>query len=103
VNFDLTAKSKLILGAKILQVKGAEKLFRSMFIVKEGELLLKASKCSLSTTSGAVAGRLFISTDKMAFVQQQGHCKVYFPFWTISCFPLQGGDPINGDQENKPK
>jgi len=44
--------------------------------MKEGEQLLKASKCCLSTTSGPVAGRLFISTDKLAFCSDKPIAKI---------------------------
>lgn len=62
-----TVKGKLSLGAKILQVGGMEKIFKQLFSVREGEKLLKASQCYLSTTAGPIAGLLFISTDKVAF------------------------------------
>ena len=62
-----TVKGKLRLGAKILQVGGVEKIFMQMFSVSEGEKLMKASQCYLSTTSGPMAGLLFISTHKIAF------------------------------------
>ncbi|CAL5427334.1 unnamed protein product [Camellia sinensis] len=60
-------KGKLSLGAKIIQVGGLEKIFKHNFSVREGEKLLKASQCYLSTTAGPIAGLLFISTDKVAF------------------------------------
>ncbi|KAL2323963.1 hypothetical protein Fmac_023021 [Flemingia macrophylla] len=62
-----TVKGKLSLGAKILQVGGVEKVFMQLFSIGEGEKLLKASQCYLSTTSGPIAGLLFISTHKVAF------------------------------------
>ncbi|XP_044492987.1 GEM-like protein 6 [Mangifera indica] len=62
-----TVKGKLSLAAKILQVGGMEKIFKQLFSVREGEKLLKASQCYLSTTAGPIAGLLFISTDKVAF------------------------------------
>ncbi|CAN1325409.1 GEM-like protein 4, partial [Linum perenne] len=58
---------KLSLGARILQVGGVKKVFRQLFSVSEGERLIKASQCYLSTTSGPIAGLLFISTHKIAF------------------------------------
>uniref|UniRef100_A0A7C9EQV0 GRAM domain-containing protein n=1 Tax=Opuntia streptacantha TaxID=393608 RepID=A0A7C9EQV0_OPUST len=73
------AKSKLSLGVKILQIRGAEQFFRTTFSMKEGEQLLKASKCCLSTTSGPVAGRLFISTDKLAFCSDKPIAKLACP------------------------
>ncbi|GMP92298.1 hypothetical protein CsSME_00042582 [Camellia sinensis var. sinensis] len=60
-------KGKLSLGAKIIRVGGLEKIFKHNFSVTEGEKLLKASQCYLSTTAGPIAGLLFISTDKVAF------------------------------------
>ncbi|KAI4328575.1 hypothetical protein L6164_020915 [Bauhinia variegata] len=62
-----TVKGKLSLGARILQVGGMEKVFMQLFGVREGEKLLKACQCYLSTTAGPVAGLLFISTHKVAF------------------------------------
>ncbi|GAB4839642.1 hypothetical protein Ancab_029167 [Ancistrocladus abbreviatus] len=62
-----TLKGKLHLGVKLLQVGSVDKMFRRNFSVGEGEQLLKASQCCLSTTAGPIAGRLFISTDKLAF------------------------------------
>ncbi|KAL7180737.1 hypothetical protein ACSBR1_039739 [Camellia fascicularis] len=56
---------------KILQVGGMEKIFKQNFNVREGEKLLKASQCYLSTTAGPIAGLLFISTDKVAFCSER--------------------------------
>ncbi|KAK2405563.1 hypothetical protein P8452_11023 [Trifolium repens] len=66
-----TVKGKLNLGARILQVGGVEKVFMQLFSVKDGEKLLKASQCYLSTTSGPIAGLLFISTHKVAFYSER--------------------------------
>ncbi|KAG5521647.1 hypothetical protein RHGRI_034018 [Rhododendron griersonianum] len=66
-----TVKGKLSLGAKILQAGGVEKIFKHHFNVREGEKLLKASQCYLSTTAGPLAGLLFISTDKVAFCSER--------------------------------
>lgn len=66
-----TVKGKLSLGAKILQVGGVTKIFKHNFNMREGEKLLKASQCYLSTTAGPIAGLLFISTDKVAFCSER--------------------------------
>ncbi|CAA3001703.1 putative GEM-like protein 8 isoform X2 [Olea europaea var. sylvestris] len=66
-----TLKGKLRLGARILQVGGVEKVFKQNFNVSNGEKLLKASQCYLSTTAGPIAGLLFISTDKVAFCSER--------------------------------
>ncbi|XP_027367082.1 putative GEM-like protein 8 [Abrus precatorius] len=97
-NISETVKRKLSLGARILQVGGVEKVFKQFFNVREGEKLLKASQCYLSTTSGPLAGFLFISTDKVAFCSkrsikvftQKGHMlriryKVVIPLKMIKC------------------
>lgn len=70
-NITDTVKGKLSLGARILQVGGVEKVFMQLFSVKDGERLLKASQCYLSTTSGPLAGLLFISTNKIAFCSER--------------------------------
>jgi hypothetical protein len=57
--------------AKILQVGGVNRVFMELFSVKEGEKLLKASQCYLSTTSGPIAGLLFISTHKVALCSEK--------------------------------
>ncbi|WCJ38992.1 GRAM domain-containing protein / ABA-responsive protein-related [Euphorbia peplus] len=66
-----TLKGKLSLGARIIQVGGVKKVFRQLFSVREGERLLKASQCYLSTTAGPLAGLLFISTEKIAFCSER--------------------------------
>ncbi|XP_058754881.1 GEM-like protein 4 [Vicia villosa] len=66
-NISETIKRKLSLGARILPVGGVEKVFIKYFSVIEGETLLKVCHCYLSTTSGPLAGLLFISTEKVAF------------------------------------
>ncbi|KAF7822611.1 GEM-like protein 4 [Senna tora] len=82
-----TVKGKLRLGARILQVGGIEKIFMQLFSVSEEEKLLKASHCYLSTTSGPIAGLLFISTEKVAFCSERSikittpkgnHIKVHY-------------------------
>ncbi|KAK3222552.1 hypothetical protein Dsin_009577 [Dipteronia sinensis] len=65
-----TMKGKLSLGARIVKVGGVDKIFKNLFSVKEGEKLLKACQCYLSTTTGPIAGLLFISTDKVAFCSE---------------------------------
>ncbi|XP_031092879.1 GEM-like protein 4 [Ipomoea triloba] len=66
-----TVKGKLILGTKLLQAGGVEKVFNKKFSAKEGEKLLKASQCYLSTTSGPIPGLLFVSTHKLAFLSER--------------------------------
>lgn len=66
-----TVKGKLRLGARILQVGGVKKVFKHNFSVRDGEKLLKASQCYLSTTSGPIAGLLFISTDRVSFCSER--------------------------------
>ncbi|KAK8668887.1 hypothetical protein V6N13_106333 [Hibiscus sabdariffa] len=65
--FTETVKGKLSLGARILQVGGVDKIFKQLFSVREGEKLMKAFQCYLSTTAGPIAGLLFISSQKVAF------------------------------------
>ena len=65
--FSETVKGKLSLGARILQVGGVKRVFKQIFGVEEGEKLLKASQCYLSTTGGPIAGLLFISSQRIAF------------------------------------
>ena len=55
------------MGARILQAGGIERVFRRYFSVGKREKLLKACLCYLSTTSGPIAGLLFISNEKIAF------------------------------------
>ncbi|XP_040998614.1 GEM-like protein 7 isoform X2 [Juglans microcarpa x Juglans regia] len=66
-----TVKGKLQLGAKIIQGGGRENIFRQVFEIREGEQMLKASQCYLSTTDGPIAGLLFISTEKVAFCSEK--------------------------------
>lgn len=69
--FLVTAKGKLRLGAKIIRQGGRKNIFKQVFGIVEGEQLLKASQCYLSTSAGPIAGLLFISTEKVAFCSEQ--------------------------------
>ncbi|KAM0016033.1 putative GEM-like protein [Helianthus debilis subsp. tardiflorus] len=60
-------KLKLSYGATIIQFGSQDKLFRKNFSTKEKEKLLQASQCHLYTTAGAIAGFLFVSTERVAF------------------------------------
>ncbi|KAI3496522.1 hypothetical protein L1887_38887 [Cichorium endivia] len=81
--FSETVKGKLRLGAKIIQKGGRENIFKEIFGENEGEKLLKASQCYLSTTAGPIAGILFISTQKVAFYSDRS-----------ITLPSPNGDPI---------
>lgn len=70
-NFSETVKGKLIVGAKIIKKGGRENIFRDIFGASDGEKLLKASQCYLSTTAGPIAGILFISTQKISFCSER--------------------------------
>ncbi|CAK8574264.1 unnamed protein product [Lathyrus sativus] len=93
-----TIKRNLSLGARILQMGGIEKMFMKYFSVVEGERLLKVCHCYLSTTSGPLAGLLFISTEKVAFCSERSikvfnqkgqmcriHYKVSIPVKKLKC------------------
>ncbi|KAL2939009.1 GEM-like protein 4 [Bienertia sinuspersici] len=73
-----TTVNKLVRG-KLSFVGGADKVFRRVFSVREGEQLLRASHCCLFTTAGPIAGRLFISTEKLAFCSDRAIAKVSSP------------------------
>ncbi|GER25601.1 GRAM domain family protein [Striga asiatica] len=66
-----TVKGKLSVGAKIIRNGGRENIFRDIFGLFHGEKLLKASQCYLSTTSGPIAGILFISTQRVCFCSER--------------------------------
>lgn len=61
------AWGKLTLGAKALTEGGFEALFRQTFSVSPEEKLRKTYPCYLSTSTGPVAGTLYISTVQIAF------------------------------------
>ncbi|WOK98893.1 helicase-like transcription factor CHR28 [Canna indica] len=106
-NISDTMKGKLSMGARILQAGGVERVFRRAFAVGEGEKLLKAFQCYLSTTAGPVSGMLFISNEKVAFRSNRSlkltsakGCLVKVPYKVL--IPLR---KINGaiQSENKSK
>lgn len=66
-----TVKGKLSLGKRIIQQGGRGNIFKQIFGVNQGEELLKASQCYLSTTAGPISGLLFISTEKLAFCSER--------------------------------
>ncbi|KAM7261669.1 hypothetical protein ACFE04_020746 [Oxalis oulophora] len=69
-------KGKLILGARIVQLGGVDKIFKQCFGVTRDEKLLRVSQCYLSTTANPIAGLLFISSHKIAFRSERS-IKVY--------------------------
>ncbi|KAJ8441228.1 hypothetical protein Cgig2_033952 [Carnegiea gigantea] len=96
--FNTTTKfvrGRLRLGAKLVQAGGIDKLFRQILSVREGERLLKAFQCTLSTTAGPITGRLFISTEKIAFCSDRAIAKFSFRYWGNSEIPLQGNHVDN--------
>ncbi|KAL8139879.1 hypothetical protein V2J09_005900 [Rumex salicifolius] len=71
-DFSEVLKRKLSLRVKIIQVGGIERMYRRVFkTTLESERILKASQCYLWTTSGPIAGLLFVSTERVAFCSDQ--------------------------------
>ncbi|KAJ9549461.1 hypothetical protein OSB04_022004 [Centaurea solstitialis] len=74
-SFVVWIKNYVSLGPKLIEIMkhklshGASqcKSFRKNFGLREGEKLLQASQCYLYTTAGAIAGLLFVSTERVAF------------------------------------
>ncbi|KAH9289443.1 hypothetical protein KI387_033560 [Taxus chinensis] len=62
-----TVWGKVSLGTKIVTEGGVDNLFKLSFSVGPREKLVKTSSCYLSTSTGPIAGLLFISTEKIAF------------------------------------
>ncbi|KAJ0825172.1 putative GEM-like protein [Helianthus annuus] len=60
-------KQKLSYGANILPLGREGKIFRKKFSTMDSEELLHATQCSLYTTAGAIAGMLFVSTERVGF------------------------------------
>lgn len=60
-------KHKWSYGSKILPLGRERKLFRRSFSTRDGEKLLRASRCYIYTTAVAIAGILFISTERLSF------------------------------------
>lgn len=56
---------------KKIRKGGRRNIFKQKFDLRAGEKLLKASHCFFSIETGAVAGLLFISTEKIAFCSQR--------------------------------
>ncbi|KAJ8441227.1 hypothetical protein Cgig2_033951 [Carnegiea gigantea] len=83
------------LRAKILLAGGVENLFRQVFKVREGEQLLKASQCCLSTTAGPIEGCLFISTYRVTFWSDRPIAKYYSPAGELLRFHYKIMIPLN--------
>ncbi|KAL3502605.1 hypothetical protein ACH5RR_037054 [Cinchona calisaya] len=62
-----TAWGKLNLTAKALTEGGFESLFKQIFATDPNERLKKTFACYLSTSTGPVAGTLYLSTARVAF------------------------------------
>ncbi|KAJ8546521.1 hypothetical protein K7X08_032398 [Anisodus acutangulus] len=67
-----SVKGKLSLqGTKILKARRIKEVFVQNFSVKPEEKIVKVTQCKLQTTAGPIAGLLFISTDRAAFVSHK--------------------------------
>lgn len=66
-----TVKHKLSYGSKLLPFGREGKIFRRGFNTRDGEKLFYASRCSIYTTAGAIAGILFISTERVGFCSER--------------------------------
>jgi hypothetical protein len=62
-----TARGKVSQGIKMVQEGGFEGLYKTTFGMAEGEQLRKTYACYLSTSTGPVAGTLYISNLQFAF------------------------------------
>lgn len=62
-----TALGRIAMGAKAVTGGGIENVYRQTFEVAPEEHLLKTYACYLSTSTGPVAGTLYISSHKLAF------------------------------------
>ncbi|KAJ0428248.1 putative GEM-like protein [Helianthus annuus] len=60
-------KQKFSYGANILPLGREGKIFRKKFSTMDSEELLHATQCYLYTTAGAIAGMLFVSTERVGF------------------------------------
>ncbi|KAL9996016.1 putative GEM-like protein [Helianthus debilis subsp. tardiflorus] len=60
-------KQKFSYGANVLPLGREGKIFRKKFSTMDSEELLHATQCYLYTTAGAIAGMLFVSTERVGF------------------------------------
>ncbi|XP_076891057.1 putative GEM-like protein 8 [Bidens hawaiensis] len=60
-------KHKLSYGAKILPLGREGRIFTKSFSIRDTEKLFHATRCSIYTTAGPIAGVLFITTERVGF------------------------------------
>ncbi|KAI3502047.1 hypothetical protein L1887_30078 [Cichorium endivia] len=95
-------KQKLSHGAKMIKLGNQGKIFRKTFGIREGEKVLLASQCYLYTTAGAIAGILFVSTERVAFCSDRS-IKTYSTTGQLLKFQYKVSIPlgnIKGVREN---
>jgi len=61
------ARGRVSQGIKMVQEGGFEGVYKSTFGIAEGEQLRKTYACYLSTSTGPVAGTLYVSNLQFAF------------------------------------
>ncbi|KAJ9549466.1 hypothetical protein OSB04_022009 [Centaurea solstitialis] len=66
-----TVKHKLSYGAKILPLGRDAKIFKKSFSTTDSEKLLHATRCYLYTTAGAIAGILFMTSERVGFCSER--------------------------------
>ncbi|XP_071692190.1 putative GEM-like protein 8 [Rutidosis leptorrhynchoides] len=91
-------KNKLSFGAKFFPVRHEGTIFSKRFSTKDNEKLLHATRCYIYTTAGAIAGSLFVSSERVGFCSDKSlktysatgemlkfQYKVSIPFGKIKC------------------
>jgi hypothetical protein len=68
------AWGKVNLTAKAITEGGFESLFKQIFETGPNEKLMKTFACYLSTSTGPVAGTLYLSTARVAFCSDRPLC-----------------------------
>ncbi|KAL7607724.1 GEM-like protein 7 [Lactuca sativa] len=87
-------KQKLSHGAQMIQLGSTPgKIFRKTFGIREEEKLLQASQCYLYTTAGAIAGILYVSTERVAFCSDRS-LKTYSPTGELLKFQYKVSIPL---------
>uniref|UniRef100_A0A251UGG5 Putative GRAM domain-containing protein n=1 Tax=Helianthus annuus TaxID=4232 RepID=A0A251UGG5_HELAN len=87
-------KHKLSYGAKILPLGREGKIFNKNFSARDTEKLLHASRCSIYTTAGAIAGILFVTNERVGFCSDRS-VKTYSAAGEMFKFQYKGSSNTN--------
>ncbi|KAJ3706500.1 hypothetical protein LUZ61_010205 [Rhynchospora tenuis] len=100
-NVSETIKRTLSQSKRIFQAARVERFLRKSFDLSMKERLLEVYQCSLFTTAGPISGRIFITSERLAFHSNKS-LKVKTSIGEVAKFPYKVSIPLRKVKKTTP-